>query len=143
MLVPKAVRQDLFKRRATKDRLQALFGSYAFLQRCDDYERTTVEILLTKPGKVGRRDRGEVEAAIQAVERGATVIVDDPWGRELAAGLGREVHGTWWVLRQFEELRLFSVPSLRDCLLSLRLRGIRLPWETVNAYLTEIGEPPV
>ena len=31
------------------------------------------------------QDRGEVEAVVQASEFGASVIVDDPWGRELSA----------------------------------------------------------
>jgi len=44
--VPKAVREELFKRRAAKDRLQNLFDTYAFFQRCDGYERGTVEFLL-------------------------------------------------------------------------------------------------
>lgn len=143
VLIPKAVRDDLFKRRATKDRLKSLFDSYAFLQRCDDYDKGAVDVLLTKPGREGARDRGEVEAAVQAAATGATVIVDDPWGRELAIGLGREVHGTWWVLRRFHELQLLSSARLRDCLSSLRLRGIRLPWETINEYLAQIKQPVV
>ena len=33
LLVAKAVRQDLFKRRSTKDRVRSLFDQYAFFQR--------------------------------------------------------------------------------------------------------------
>jgi hypothetical protein len=39
VLVPQGVREDLFKRRATKDRLLSLFDSYAFFERCDGYEK--------------------------------------------------------------------------------------------------------
>lgn len=33
VLIPKAVREELFKRRVTKDRLQVLFDTYALLER--------------------------------------------------------------------------------------------------------------
>jgi hypothetical protein len=82
-LVPKAVREDLFKRRATKDRLQGLFEAYAFFQRCDGYEQGAVDFLLAERTRQGAEDRGEVEAVVQASQVGATAIVDDPWGREL------------------------------------------------------------
>src|SRR5438477_5923934 len=85
ILVPKAVRADLFKRRSTKDRLRGFFDSYAYFQRCDDYDRGTVEFLLAERKRQGSKDRGEVEAVVQAAQVGAVVIVDDPWGRELAA----------------------------------------------------------
>jgi len=61
VLVPKAVRDDLFKRRSTKDRLQSLFDAYAFFQRCDDYDKGTVDFLLTERARArtGKKDRGE------------------------------------------------------------------------------------
>ena len=62
VLVPKAVREDLFKRRATKDRLQFLFEAYAFFQRCDGCEQGTVDFLLAERTREGTQDRGEVEA---------------------------------------------------------------------------------
>src|SRR5438874_7389479 len=79
VLVPKAVREDLFKRRTTKDRLQSLFENFAFFQRCDGYEQGTVDFLLAERVREGVQDRGEVEAVVQASQFGATVIVDDPW----------------------------------------------------------------
>jgi predicted nucleic acid-binding protein len=88
-------------------------------------------------------DRGEAEAVVQASEFGAAVIVDDPWGRELAERFYRDSHGTIWVLERFHELHLISSPALRDCFASLRRRRIRLPWETVNALLVELGEQPL
>lgn len=143
VLVPKAVREDLFKRRATKDRLQYFFDAYAFFQRCDGYEQGTVDFLLAERTRQGARDRGEVEAVVQASQFGATVIVDDPWGRELAARDDLEFHGTLWVLQRFHELELLSSTALRGCFASLRDRGIRLPWETVNELLARIGQSPL
>ena len=96
VLIPKAVREDLFKRRATKDRLQGLFEAYAFLQRCDRYDQGTVDFLLAERTRLGTQDRGEVEAVVQASQSSATVIVDDPWGRELAKRDDLEFHGTLW-----------------------------------------------
>jgi predicted nucleic acid-binding protein len=143
VLVPKAVREDLFKRRTTKDRLQFLFDAYAFFRRCDGYEQGTVDFLLAERTRQGAQDRGEVEAVVQASQFGAAVIVDDPWGRELAARDDLEFHGTLWVLERFHELDLLSSTALRDCFVSLRLRGTRLPWETVNAILSQIGQQPL
>jgi predicted nucleic acid-binding protein len=143
VLVPKAVRDDLFKRRATKDRLQVLFDAYAFFQRCDGYEKGTVDFLLAERTRKGAQDRGEVEAVVQASQFGATVIVDDLWGRELAALDDLEFHGTIWVLQRFHELDLLSSTALRNSFAALRRRGIRLPWDIVNELLMEIGQQPL
>jgi hypothetical protein len=99
--VPKAVREKLFKRRATKDRLQVLFDTYAFCQRSDGYESGHSRFPTRGAGCLGADDRGEVEAVVQASELGATVIVDEPWGRELAARDDPDFHGTLWVLQRF------------------------------------------
>jgi predicted nucleic acid-binding protein len=143
VLVPKAVREDLFKRRATKNRLQSVLDTFAFFQRCDGYEQNTVDFLLAERAREGARDRGEAEAVVQASEFGAVVIIDDPWGRTLAERYDLDFHGTLWVLQRFHELGLLSSSALRDCLASLRRRGTRLPWEIVNNLLSEIGQPPV
>ncbi len=143
VLVPKAVRADLFKRRRTKDRLRVFFDSYAFFQRCDDYDHGVVEFLLAERKHQGSKDRGEVEAVVQTAQVGAAVIVDDPWGRELAARDDIEHHGTLWVLQRYHELELLSSTSLRQCFASLRTRGIRLPWDKVNDLLARIGQTPL
>jgi predicted nucleic acid-binding protein len=143
VLVPRAVREELFKRRAAKDRLRALFDAYAFFQRCDGYEQGTVDFLLAERKGQGAEDRGEVEAVVQASQFGATVIVDDPWGRELAGHHDLEVHGTFWVLQRFHELKLLSSTDLRDSLAALHNRGIRLPWDLVNELLLRIGQRPL
>jgi predicted nucleic acid-binding protein len=80
---------------------------------------------------------------VQASELGATVIVDDPWGRELAARDDLEAHGTFWVLTRFHELELLSQSALRDSFASSRHRGIRLPWKIVNELLVRIGQRPL
>src|ERR1035441_3315852 len=74
VLVPKAVQEELFKHEATEERLQAIFGSFAFFQHCDGYEQGTVDFLLAERDRQGAEDRGEVEAVVQASQVGATVI---------------------------------------------------------------------
>jgi predicted nucleic acid-binding protein len=143
VLVPKAVREELLKRRATKDRLQLFFNTYAFLERCDGYEKGTIDFLLAERIRQGMKDHGEIEAVVQASQLGATVIVDDRWGRRLAARYDLVHHGTFWILKRFYELQLMSAPALRVSLRKLRDRGTRLPWKTVDAYLLEIGEAPL
>src|SRR5271166_2478970 len=98
VLVPKAVREELFKQRETKDWLQALFSAFAPIRRCDDYDQGTVDLLLAERTRQGKRDRGEIEAVVQATQLGATVIVDDLWGRQLAERNELEFHGTVWIL---------------------------------------------
>jgi len=142
VLVPKAVRKELFRRRVTKDRLQFIFSTYGFFQRCDGYDQGTVDFLLAERHRLGVKDRGEVEAVVQASQLGAAVIVDDLWGRDLAALADLDFHGTVWVLHRFYQLRLLS-STLGDCFAVLRDRGMRLPWETVNELLVSVGEEPL
>lgn len=139
VLLPKAVRRDLFKRRVSKDRVRGFFSSFAFIRRCDRYDQTAVDVLLAD--RRANRDRGEAEAVVQASERGAAVIVDDRWGRQLAQNFSLEYHGTIWVLGRFHELGLLTASDLRAHLVALRLRGIRLPPKEVNNLLTKVGEP--
>jgi predicted nucleic acid-binding protein len=143
VLVPKAVREDLFKRRATKNRIRSLFDEYAFLQRCDDYEKGAVEFLLAERKREGMKDRGEVEAVVQASQLGAAVIVDDPWGRKLAKQYGLDRHGTVWILGRFYELGLISASTLRSDFAALFRRGIRLPQKAVNELLAQIDQSPL
>ena len=138
VLLPKAVRKDLFKRRVSKDRVRGFFTSFAFIQRCDRYDQTTVDILLAD--RCTNRDRGEAEAVVQASERGAAVIVDDKWGRQLAQNFALEYHGTIWILGRFHELGLLSASDLRAHFVALRLRGVRLPRTEVNNLLSKVGE---
>jgi predicted nucleic acid-binding protein len=142
VLVPKAVRSELFKYRATKNRLQFILSTYSFFQRCDGYDQGTVDFLLAERARLGVKDRGEVEAVVQASQFGATVIVDDPWGRDLAARAALDFHGTMWVLQRFHQLGLLS-STLGECFAVLRDRGMRLPWAMVNQLLVSIGEEPL
>lgn len=143
VLLPRAVRRELFRRRATKDRLKTILDSYAFVEPCDGYDKGTVDILLIERATHGVKDRGEAEAVVQAAEVGAMVVVDDPWGRKLAQRFGRDYHGTFWVLRRFFDLGLISSGACRTHFAELFHRGIRLPKTTVNEFLIEIGEAPI
>ncbi len=140
VLIPKAVREELSKRRVSKDLLRFLFREYALFQRCDDYEKGTIDFLLAERKREGSADRGEVEAVVQASQVGAMVIVDDQWGRKLAASFDLKFHGTLWILQRFQELELISATDLRAYLLTLRELGIRLPWTAANALLNKLGE---
>ena len=126
VLIPKTVRNELSKLRATRDRLQFILDTYGFIQRCDGYDQGAVDFLLTERARVGSKDRGEVEAVVQASQLGAAVIVDDPWGRDLAGRFDLDFHGTVWILQQFFQLGLLP-SALGDYFAILRDRGIRLP----------------
>jgi predicted nucleic acid-binding protein len=143
VLVPKAVRYELFKRRATKDRLQSLFRTYEFMQPCNDYDKVAVEILLLERTRLGSEDRGEAEAVIQASKFGAAVLVDDPWGRKQAEKHNLDRHGTLWILERFCEMELISPSDLRSCLGSLLKRGTRLPLAEINDLLKRRREDPL
>jgi predicted nucleic acid-binding protein len=143
VLLPGAVRTELFRRRATKDRLKTILDSYAFVAPCDDYDKGAVDILLIERATQGVRDRGEAEAVVQAAEVGAVVVVDDRWGRKLARRFGRDFHGTFWVLRRFFDLGLISSGACRTHFAELFHIGARLPKKMVNEFLVEIGEAPV
>jgi len=143
VLVPQRVRAEISKLRSARDRLQNLFNAYDFLRRCDGYDQGTVDFLLAERIRQGWQDRGEVEAVVQASQFGASVLVDDRWGRELAGREDLDCHGTLWILERFYELGLLSSAALRGCLESLRRSETRLPWETVNEILAQIGEQPL
>jgi predicted nucleic acid-binding protein len=140
VLVPKAVRKEFYKRRAAKDQLRRLLNNFAFVRRCDDYEQSAVDLYLIERARQDTRDRGEAEAVVQAAQFGATVIVDDAWGRALAKKSALEVHGTFWLLQQFHNLGLLSAASTRESFLALRKTHRRLPWDEVNLFLRAIGE---
>lgn len=143
VLVPKGVRKELFKRRLTKRRVQAIFEDYAFFERCDSYDQGAVDILLLERNRRGLQDRGEVETVVQASQFGAAVIIDDRWGRHLAERYALDCHGTLWVLTQLYEMRLLPSARLRHSLRIMRDRRIRLPWDAANELLTRAGEEPV
>lgn len=143
VLVPRAVRVELFKRRTTKDRLQAIFAGYAFFERCDGYDQGAVDLLLLERSRLGGQDRGEAEAVVQASQLGAAVIIDDPWGRELAERYDLDCHGTLWVLEQLHNMRLLPSTRVRESVKMMHDRGIRLPWKAVDALLVRIGEEPL
>lgn len=140
VLLAKAVRKELFRRRATKDQLQALLRDHAFLTPCEDYDPLAVDLLLAEHARRGSRDRGEAEAILQASQFGAAVLVDDRWGRRLAGRFGLDHHGTVWVLERLHELDLLQAAEMRAEFLALRKRGVRLPWQEVNELLQRRGQ---
>jgi predicted nucleic acid-binding protein len=143
VLLPKAVRQELFRRRSTKDRIKSISRNYAFLQRCDEYDQVVVDLHLAGLATKRIKHRGETEAVVQAAQLGTMVIVDDRWGRELAASYRLDYHSTIWLLERLHGLELVSSSALRSNLMSLRQKGIWLPWDEVNALLIRIGEQTI
>jgi predicted nucleic acid-binding protein len=138
--IPKAVRRELYDVRSTRDRLRALLRQYAVIRRCNDYDQAAVNILWAERHSEGSKDLGEVEAVVQAAKLGAVAVVDDPWGRELAARFRLDYHGTLWILERLCELRLLFPAVLREHLLTLRARGRRFPLDAANGLLERVGE---
>jgi predicted nucleic acid-binding protein len=143
ILVPRAVREELKRRPATRSRLKILLEDYAFVNRCDDYDPLSVDILRSGWKRQGKRDRGEAETIIQAARVGAAVLIDDRRARKHAERSRLECHGTLWVLRKFHELELLSVVQLRQALQTMNGLGIRLPREEVNRLLADAGQEPL
>jgi predicted nucleic acid-binding protein len=143
VLIPKAVRAELFRRRVTKDRIRSLMQSIAFLELCDEYDQGSVDIVLAERSRSRLVDRGEVEAVVQAATAGAMVIVDDRRGRDLAGNYGLECHGTLWILKRLWELELRTGSSVRQDLVKLLRRKARLPRAEVDAFLNDMGELPL
>ena len=143
VLLPKAVRRELFRRRATKNRIRALLHGYAFIAHCDDYDQTAVDVLLAERRVHGHKDRGEAESVIQASKRGAAIVIDDRWGSKLAERYCLQFHGTVWVLQRFHGVGLLSASKVRWGFETLLQRNFRLPREAINAFLKEIGQEPI
>jgi predicted nucleic acid-binding protein len=140
LLIPKAVRTELHRRRSTKDRLKALQREYgSFLVPCDDYDQGAVDVLLT--GRTSKKkERGETESVVQAAAVGAMVIVDDRSGRKLAERYALEYHGTLWVLDRLQNLGLLTPRTLRESLQRLKTRRIHFPVRDANELLRHWGE---
>jgi predicted nucleic acid-binding protein len=143
VLIPKAVRVELFRRRRTKDRVRATIRNYQFVQPCDDYDPGAADVFLAERIVAGKKDRGEAEAVAQATTLGAIAIIDDPWGRKLASLNSLECHGTIWILERFHDLRLTTDAELRQDFLLLLQRRIRIPIRAVNELLQRIGQEPI
>lgn len=142
LMLPKAVRTELYRKRQTKDRLRALRRDYAFIIPCNDYDQAAVDTALTDP-KRRKKDRGEAEAVVQASQLGAIIVVDDRWGRNLAARFSLECHGTLWILDRLHQLGLLPAQALRQSLVALKEQGIRFPLREANTLLKRIHEPPI
>lgn len=138
VLVPRAVQNELFRKHATRHRIKKLLDNYEFFQKCDEYDQASLDVLLAE--RKGTTDRGEAEAVVQAAEVGASILIDDAWGRKLAERSRLQVLGTVGVLKRYREMDLISGPELRHCFAELRRKRIRLPWSLVDEVLAEWGE---
>ena len=69
--------------------------------------------------------------------------MDDRWGRDLAKQYDLDHHGTFWVIERLHSLELLSPSELRTAFDELRKRNIWLPWDKINALLTDAGEEPL
>jgi predicted nucleic acid-binding protein len=144
LLVPKAVRVELNRRWLTKDRLKTLQREYgSFLAPCDNYDQVAVDILLIWRTGLGKKDRGEAEAVLQAAAEGAMVIIDDRRGRKLAEQYSLKCHGTMWILERLQLLGLFKQRTLRQHLEQLRFLKIRFPVKAANELLQRHGQDPL
>jgi predicted nucleic acid-binding protein len=112
-------------------------------QPCDDYDRAVADVFLAERIFAGKKDRGEAEAVTQAATSGARAIIDDRWGRKLAALNSLDCHGTIWIMERFYDLRLTTAVELRRNLLVLLRERIRIPIQAVNQLLRRIGQEPI
>lgn len=153
LLIPKAVRTEIYRRQDTKDRIQALLREFAFVQECNEYDQGAVDQLLierrfrgakepdgTELALPDDKDRGEVEAVVQATELGAMVVIDETWGRKLAKRHRLDYHGTIWVHERLCELKLLAPSTVRRNFLKLRELGTRFPLQAANELLERLGE---
>jgi predicted nucleic acid-binding protein len=144
LLLPKAVRVELNRRRITKDRIRLLQREFSpFLASCDKYDQGAVDVLLTRRAQSSKKDRGETEAVVQAAAEGAIVIIDDRRGRMLADQYSLQCHGTLWILERLQQLGLLTAPILRQHLEHLRLRRARFPVSAANELLQRLGQEPL
>ena len=127
-----------------KDRVAAFQSEYAsFVIFCDQYDQGAVDILLSEKKRLGKKDRGETEAVVQASMEGAMVIIDDRDGRRLARQQSVDCHGTIWILEQLQKLGLLGPLTLRRCFVELQTREIRFPKNEANNLLQRFGEEPL
>lgn len=139
VLLPKAVRKELFRRRRTKDRVRSLCRRFRFLQNCDDYDAVSITWLHPREGRSAGKDVGEKEAILQAAGRGAGVLVDDQEGRALAQAYGLEIVGTLGILRRLFDMQLVSRSAISAGLRLLSEKGVRLPADAVSDLLRHAG----
>jgi len=102
-----------------------------------------VDVLLAERRAAGTRDRGEAESVVQASKTAAAVVIDDPWGRKLAERFSLQSGGTIWILRRLYGIGLRSAAELRANFVTLLQSGIRLPRDSINELLKELGQEPI
>jgi predicted nucleic acid-binding protein len=143
ILVPRAVWAELAKGGLKNEAIESVLAEYGFFERCADYDRSRVQLLLdTRESRKEGRDEGEAEAVIQAQERSCgMVLVDDSLGRSWAVRHGLECHGTLWVLQELRRRGILR--TLRPHFEALIRGHRRQPLEAMNKILAEFAEPPI
>lgn len=143
ILVPNSVRSELAARRLENEPALRALREYAIFEGCDDFDLSLVRLLLdTRAQAKAERDRGEAEAVVQAVQRGAHfVLTEDALGREWAENHRREPHGTLWICRELR--RTGYLDTLRPIFLTLISAGRFQPRDEVNKILREFSEEEI
>lgn len=140
VLVPKAVREDLFKRRATIDYRPCSRISHSSNAAMGTNRALSIPCRKISRGWAGSRRSGGRGA-------GFAIWRDGHRRRSMGAGtsgarrpgFSRDGVGSSTVSR----VGVAVAQRSSGCFESLRQRGIRLPWEAVNAFLTQIGQEPL
>jgi len=81
---------------------------------------------------------GEAEAICLAINHQLPVLLDEIFGRKVAARAGAQVIGSLGVLKVAK--RLGVIPSARPLIYEMVRNGIRFKDKMVNQFLTELGE---
>lgn len=136
------MRDETAKSSHSRRKVQAILRQSALYEKCQVADPFSVQWLLLERKfnlQKPRRDQGEAEAVVQAVEIGASlVLTDDALGRRWAAGRHIECHGTLWILR---ELRQFgALAALRPLVRQIRKSNRWLPEAEISNLLREFGE---
>jgi predicted nucleic acid-binding protein len=138
LLLPKAVRRELFRRRGMKNRVRRLAREVQFVESCDLFDQTVVDLMLLESHRVGWQDRGEAETVAQAAQASAMAVIDDPFGRKLAEEHRLECHGTLWILSQLYEQDFLTPSEVRAHLKTLAVAEYRLPQAAIKDLLEHL-----
>ena len=121
--LPRAVRIELRRPKNARARVKRLQAENAAFISCNEFDDAAVDLMLPESRRRSNRDRGEAEAAQQAATLEALPLVDDRWGRQIAEGMGLEVHGSLWVVQELHTLRLLTAAAARQSLHLMRATG--------------------
>jgi uncharacterized protein len=143
ILVPSSVRSELTARPLENEPALRALREYAIFEGCDDFDFSLVKLLLdTRAQAKVERDRGEAEAVVQAVQRGAQfVLTDGGLGRRWTRDHRLEPHGTLWICRELR--RTGYLEQLRPMFLRLIAAGRFQPRDEMKKILREFSEEEI